>query len=243
MEGEIKKAMVLAAGLGTRLRPLTYKVPKPLLKLDLHRLIDYSLYYLSRYGISGVMINLHHLGDMIREYVGDGSRYNLKVSYSHEPEILGTGGGIKNCESFFEGKPFVSINSDSLLNVDLASAIKKHFQSGAQATMVLKKRDSSDPYDGIEIENGFVKKIGGDGGYFYTGLQIIGPELLKELPPKGTASCLIKDGYRRLMEKGGKVAAFIYDGYFNDLGTPERYEQAKKDVASGAYGLEAVSRL
>jgi NDP-sugar pyrophosphorylase family protein len=233
MKSQITRAMVLAAGLGTRLRPLTYKIPKPLLPLDSRRLIDYSLYYLARQGISDVMINLHHLGDMIRDHVGDGGRYNLKVAYSFEPEILGTGGGIKNCEEFFEGKPFVCINSDSLLNCDLAHAVERHFQSGAAATMVLKSLGPDDPYEGIGIENGFVKKIGGKGAYFYTGLQVIGPDLLHELPPKGTASCLVKDGYQKLLGKGKKVAAFLYDGYFNDLGTPERYERAKDDAAKG----------
>lgn len=225
--------MLLAAGLGTRLRPLTYNIPKPLLPLDSHRLIDYPLRYLAGQGIHEVMINLHHLGDMIRDHVGDGSRYNLRASYSLEPEILGTGGGIKNVEPFFEGRPFVSINADSLLNVDLVAVIERHFQTGAAATMVLKKTGKNDPYEGVKVENGFVKGIGGKGDYFYTGLQIIGPDLLRELPPAGTVSCLIKDGYQKIIGKGKKVAAFLYDGYFNDLGTPQRYEQAKKDVASG----------
>lgn len=227
--------MVLAAGLGTRLRPLTNKIPKPLLPLDSQKLIDYPLAYLAKNEIQEVMINLHHLGDLIREYVGDGRRYNLKISYSFEPEILGTGGGIKNTESFFDGKPFVCINSDSLLNADFEALLEKHFEARASATMVVKKRGPKDPYEGVEVEGGFVKKIGRKGEYFYTGLQIIGPDLLKKLPPAGTASCLIKDGYQKLLADGKKVAAFIYDGYFNDLGTPERYERARKDVESGVY--------
>ena len=235
MSREIKKAMVLAAGLGTRLRPVTNKIPKPLLPLDSQKLIDFSLFYLSKNGIEDVMINLHHLGDMIREHVGDGGRYNLKVSYSFEPQILGTGGGIKNAEGFFEGGPFVSINSDSLLSADLKAVISRHFETGAAATMVLKKIGAGDPYEGVGVEGGFVKEINGKGDCFYTGLQIIGPEFLKILPPAGSSSCLIKDGYNKILAQGKKVAAFIYDGYFNDLGTPERYEQAKKDLAGGIY--------
>ena len=233
MEVKIKKAMVLAAGLGTRLRPVTFKTPKPLLHVGSQTLIDFSLQYLARHKISDVMINLHHLGDMIRDHVGDGARYGLKVSYSFEPEILGTGGGIKNCEEFFEGKPFVAMNSDSLLSADLDRAIERHLESSASATMVLKKRGPGDPYEPINVENGFVNGIGKKGDYFYTGLQIIGPDLLRELPPKGQVSCLIKDGYQKLLVKGKKVAAFLYDGYFNDIGTPERYEQAKRDIAEG----------
>ena len=79
-----------------------------------------------------------------------------------------------------------------------------------------------------------MKSIGG-GEYFYTGLQIVGSGLLKILPPAGSASCLIEDGYQKLLLQGKKIAAFIYEGYFNDLGTPDRYEQAKKDIAEGIY--------
>ena len=235
MTHSITKAMVLAAGLGTRLRPLTYKIPKPLLPLDSKKLIDYPLFYLAKNGVEEVMINLHHLGKMISEYVGDGSRYNLEITYSFEPEILGTGGGIKNVEGFFKGEPFVCLNSDSLLNASLDALINRHFETDASATMAVKKLGLNDPYEGVGVEKGFVKNIGGGGEYFYTGLQIIGADLLKILPPAGAASCLIKDGYQKLLAGGKRVAAFVYDGYFNDLGTPDRYERAKKDIAGRVY--------
>lgn len=231
MEKIIKKGMILAAGLGTRLRPLTYKIPKPLLPLNSHKLIDYSLNLFKRYGIEDVIINLHHLGEMIHDYVGDGGKFGLKVSYSEESAILGTGGGIKRVEAFFENRPFLCINADSLNHADIDKVIERHFETGASATMMLKKSSPDDPYEGVSIDkDGFVKNIG-KGEFFYTGLQVIGPELLEALPPAGTVSCLIEDGYRRLLKDQKKIAAFIYDGYFNDLGTPERYEKAKQDLA------------
>ncbi len=239
MKGGITKAMVLAAGLGTRLRPLTLTVPKPLLCLDSQKLVDYPLSLLAKGGVRKVVINLHHLGDMIREYVGDGRRYGLNVSYSFEPEILGTGGGIKNAESFFGGEPFVCINSDSLIKADIKALIAAHLASNADATMVLKERKPSDPYAGVSVKEGIVKGFG-DGDHFYTGLQVIGPRLLKILPPAGRISCLINDGYKKLIAAGGNVAAFIYSGYFSDLGTPERYERAKEDIARGAYRSETL---
>lgn len=231
MEQVIKKGMILAAGLGTRLRPLTYKIPKPLLPLNSHKLIDYSLNLFKRYGVEEVVINLHHLREMISDYVGNGEKFGLKVSYSEEPEILGTGGGIKKVEAFFENRPFLCINADSLNHADINKIIERHFETGASATMVLKRSSPEDPYEGVSIDqNGFVRNIG-KGEYFYAGLQVIGPELLQVLPPAGTVSCLIEDGYRRLLQNQKKIASFIYDGYFNDLGTPERYEKAKQDVA------------
>lgn len=234
METKITKAMVLAAGLGTRLRPLTYKTPKPMLELGPKRLIDYSLEYLAHYGIKEVMINLHHLGEQIYEYVGIGKRYGLRVFYSFEPTILGTGGGIKNVEMFFEGAFFVALNSDSLTNADLSDVIRSHFETNADATMVLKKKSAADPYEGVAVKDGLVTGFANGGGHFYTGLQIIGSHMLHVLPREG-ASCLINDGYKKLLERKAKINAYIYNGYFNDLGTPERYEQAKKDVESGAY--------
>ncbi len=230
MEKKIRKGMILAAGFGVRLRPVTYSIPKPLLPLNSKKLIDYPLMLLRRYGISEVMINLHHLGHMIREYVGDGRNYGLKVFYSEEPVILGTGGGIKKVEDFFEGMPFVCLNGDSISHAPLNEVIDRHFRMAAAATMVLKKSSSQDPYEGVSIdEKGFVNNIG-KGEYFYTGLQIIDRDLLEVLPPAGVVSCIVEDGYKRLLKDKKRVAAFIYDGYFNDLGTPERYEKAKKDI-------------
>jgi NDP-sugar pyrophosphorylase family protein len=230
MADEIKKGMILAAGLGTRLRPLTYKIPKPLLPLNSHKLIDYSLSLFKKYGIEDVIINLHHLGDMIRDYIGNGAKFGLKVSYSEEPVILGTGGGIKRVEAFFENNPFVCINADSLNHAEIDKVIQRHFETRASATMVLKRSTPGDPYEGVSIDkDGFVRNIG-KGEYFYTGLQIISHDLLELLPPAGTVSCLIEDGYRQLLKAQKKIAAFIYDGYFNDLGTPERYERAKNDI-------------
>jgi NDP-sugar pyrophosphorylase family protein len=233
----VDRAMLLAAGLGTRLRPLTYETPKPLLPLDGTRLIDHQLRYLVKNGIASIVINLHHLGEKIKEHVGHGKSFGLEIFYSEEPEILGTGGGIKKAAWFFGRNPFVLLNADALIEADIHALVDAHLSSGAQATMVVKKLDDSDDYTPIEIgEDGFVKSFG-SGSYFYTGLQILSPDIFDALPPSGTFACLIKDGYSKLMERGGRVKAFIYDGYFNDLGTPERYEAAKDAIASGEFKL------
>jgi len=231
---KITKAMLLAAGLGTRLRPLTYTTPKPLLPLNDKRLIDYAIGYLARWGITEVIINLHHLGDQIREYVGDGSKYGVNAHYLEEPEILGTGGGIKNAENFFGHEPFVALNGDALLDIDLEEMIAKHVKSSAAATMALKPLSEHDTYQAVSIDkDGWIEEFNSNGGYFYVGLQILTKKLLDQLPPAGTPSCIIQDGYKPFIADGGKVASFIYDGYFNDVGTPERYREAKKDVTKG----------
>ncbi len=235
----IDRAMILAAGLGTRLRPITNHTPKPLLPLDGSPLIDHQLRYLADYGIKSVVINLHHLGDRIREHVGDGSRYGVEVNYSDEPIILGTGGGIKQAARYFGRKPFVALNADALTEADIGAMIEQHLAGSFQATMALKAIDSSDGYTPIMVgEDGTIEAFG-KGRYFYTGLQVLGPEIFDALPPTGTPSCLIAEGYKRMLERGAKIGAFIYDGYFNDMGTPERYEQAKVDIANGTFKLFA----
>lgn len=236
-ETTIERAMILAAGLGTRLRPITLKTPKPLLSLDGTVLIDHQLRYLARSGMKAVAINLHHLGDRIKEHVGDGSRYGLEINFSEEEEILGTGGGVKKAARFFGRKPFVVLNSDALIDADIGELIKAHMESGVQATMVVKRLLDGDGYTPLDVGEDKIIRDFGSGNYFFTGLQVLGPEIFDTLPPSGTQACLIGDGYKRMLERGGRIGAFLYDGYFNDMGTPERYEQAKVDVAKGTFKL------
>ena len=234
---QIESAMLLAAGLGTRLKPLTLTTPKPLLPLDGGLLIDHQLRYLAASGIKKVAINLHHLGQMIRDHVGDGSRYKLEIVYSMEPEILGTGGGVKGAARFFGRTPFVSMNADALLAADLSAIATRHLESGADATMVVKGLSGDDDYTPVSVsDDGTVREFG-SGNHFFTGLSILGPAIFDVLPPAGQRGCLIRDGFANLIERKGKVTSCLYDGYFNDLGTPERYEQARRDVAEGKFKL------
>jgi len=237
VEKFINRAMLLAAGLGTRLRPLTFSTPKPLIDIGGVGLIEHQLAYLASHGISEVIVNLHHLGRQITDRVGDGSRFGLLVRYSKEPRILGTGGGIKKAEGFFKGEPFVALNSDALIDADVKALIEAHLESSSVATMVVKELTGGDPYNPVEIdEDGAVRGFS-SGRHFYTGLQILGKEMLDALPPAGSPACLIKDGYEKIIGAGLPVKSFLHRGYFNDLGTFERLEKARADVASGAFKL------
>ncbi|MBI2092402.1 MAG: nucleotidyltransferase family protein [Deltaproteobacteria bacterium] len=177
------RAMILAAGLGTRLRPLTHKTPKPLLPVNGRPMIDFSLARVKKAGITNVIINLHYLGGQIKKYVGSGRRYGLKIRYLHEPKILGTGGGIKNAERFLNGGPFVVINSDTLIDIDLKKVIC--------------------------------------GKYMFCGVQILEPIIFKFLKKP---SCLIESGYKKLLRARLPVYTFVHKGYWNDIGTLQRYK-------------------
>lgn len=237
MTKTIDSAMLLAAGLGTRLRPLTLKTPKPLLPLNGCLLIDHQLCYLAKSGIRRVAINLHHLGSMIREHVGDGKKFGLEIFYSEENHLLDTGGGIKKAAPFFEGCPFVALNSDALINAKISELISNHLKSNTAATMVVKELCKNDSYTPVKVSQTGTITDFGTGSHFYTGLQIISAEILDILPPAGKPSCLIKDGFQKFLALGGNINAYLYKGYFNDLGTAERYEQAQQDIAHGVLKL------
>lgn len=224
----VKRAMLLAAGLGTRLRPLTYTTPKPLLPLSGDKtIIDHNLELLKSGGITDVIINLHHLGDQIRTHVGDGSKYGLRVAYSDEPEILGTGGGVKKASEFFQGEPFVVMNGDILIDIDIKDLIRVHLSKDCLATMVVRKSEAGEEFTPINVEDGRVESIGLKGSYMFTGLQVINPLFLTLLPPVGF-SCIVQKGYIPALRNGHVINAYEQTGYWTDIGTIERYEEAKK---------------
>lgn len=232
---KIDEAVLLAAGLGTRLRPLTEKTPKPLLPLNGKTIIDHQLEYLAKAGMRRVAINIHHLGGMIKDRVGDGARYGLDVVYSEEPEILGTGGGLKQASRLLQGRPIVVLNCDALICADIGELTRFHIAGKSEVTMVLKKIDAVGNFTPVHIDSTGKVCAFGSGDHVFTGLQIVGNRFIEALPPVGTPACLVKDGYRRFLKDGIPISSFIYEGPWNDIGTPERLEQARRDYRSGGF--------
>jgi NDP-sugar pyrophosphorylase family protein len=233
----IRQAVLLAAGLGTRLRPLTLTTPKPLLPLDGTCLIDHQLRSLVHAGIERVAINLHHLGEKIRDHVGEGARYGLTIVYSEEPLILGTGGGVKQAAALLDRGPVIVLNSDALLAADIGALAAQHLRSGAAATMAVKKLSAGMSYKALAIDEAGRVTDFGSGEHFFTGLHVVGEALLDLLPPVGTPACMIQEGYQECLERDLPVGAFFYEGYFNDLGTPARYDEARADIREGRLAL------
>lgn len=229
--------MLLAAGLGTRLRPLTDKTPKPMLPLDGHPLIAYSLGLLQRAGIRDVIINLHHLGDQIRAYCQDGTQWDMQIRYSEEPVILGSGGGLKKAAPFFEGQPVVAINADTLLDIDLAKVVAA-FRPGHEGLMVTCPVADADPYGRVAVSASGQLAGFGSGSVTFAGIQIVTPRLLRQLPDG--VSSVITEGYAPLIESGAVIDTVLHTGYWNDIGTVERYEQSRLDIENGAVKLKPV---
>ncbi len=231
------KAMLLAAGFGERLRPLTLTTPKPLIEVAGHRLIEYNLRLLKKFGAQEILINLHHLAEKIKETLGNGKKYGVKLHYHFEPEILGTGGGIKAVESFFGDRPFFVMNADVLIDLNLQEIWKQHQQSGALATLVVSPAERKDVKRLVYLnpKNQILSitdtpPAPGIHGYIFTGVQVIEPKVLEELPAQ-KKSCIVSNAYLPLLQKNEKLNGFICKAYFRDLGTPERYAEVQKEFA------------
>ena len=241
------KAMVLAAGFGTRLRPLTDSIPKPLLPLGPYPLLVWNILLLRKHGITQVMMNLHYLGEQIQKAIGDGNQWGMQISFSNEPVLLGTGGAIKEVESFFDGEPFFVIYGDTIFDLDLSAVMTHHNQAKAIATMVLRDDPDLDQWGVIETNtaghvvtiNGKGRSVGGCSNplvrRMFAGIHVIDPFLLRHVP-QGITSSII-DAYVHWLERGAMVSSYPLFGYWSDVGTPTRYAQVQRDFESGILHL------
>ena len=241
------KAMILAAGLGTRLRPLTDTIPKPLLPIGGTPLILWNLLLLRASGICDVIINLHYLGHLIEEVIGDGSRWNMQVRYSHEPTLLGTGGGLKAAEWFFEDQPFVVMNGDTLIELDVKALREFHRDHGGVATLVLRDDPQAAQWGAVESDGwNRILRINGRGmsqSYstgplverMFAGVHILHPSLLQDALP-GTPFSII-DTYTNELVRGARMFGFVQADYWSDIGTVERYARAQTDAEEGLISL------
>jgi len=243
------RAMILAAGLGIRLRPLTERTPKPLLPVAGRPMILYPLAMLRRSGITEVIINTHLHPEQFQQVLGDGSALGMRLTFSHEPVLLDTGGGLKNAEWFFEGETLVALNADTLLEADLNAALAAHRQFKPLATLVLKKIAHAQDFSAVEVDaEGRIRRLRGEpadfrgagdltralNSYTFTGLQIMEPEVL-QLLPAGQPSCLIRDAYIPILRQGRELRAFITSGYWQSLDTAGRIQEAEADLQAGRF--------
>jgi len=240
--------MLLSAGRGTRMRTLTSTCPKPMLCVQGRPLIDWNLELLSQAGFKRVIINLHYLGDRIEEFVLDGRKWGLAVEYSRELVLLDTGGGIKNIERRLRSQWLVTVNSDVLLGRDFRYQLLLDEHSGAGpsclATLTVREVPDAERFGLLRIDpSGRIISFldarapggGGEGrGVMYAGVQIISRKIFEEMPPAGSIFSLTKDSYRTIVQKGGLLAAYKFDGYWSDVGTPERLEAASKEFRAAS---------
>jgi len=227
------KAMILAAGYGERLWPLTADRTKPALPVLGKPLVGYVAEYLARFGIREVVVNLHHHPDSVRRALGDGSQFGVNLNYVHEPVILGTSGAIDNARSLLEGDSFVVINGKLITDLDLKAAIETHRSAGALATLVLRRNPRRERFSIVEMSEDRVTRFAGmpspagkdtqaDAPLMFTGIQVLDQRIFDYIP-RGIFSDTVVNVYPQAMAKGEKILGYVAGGLWYELSTLQRY--------------------
>ncbi|WP_242340522.1 MULTISPECIES: nucleotidyltransferase family protein [unclassified Anaeromyxobacter] len=239
--------MVLCAGLGTRLRPLTARVAKPGVPVCGVPLVRWSLALLAGAGVRRAVVNVHHLPDGMAAAAGEAARaLGMALAVSREPVIAGTGGALREARAHLAGADaIVLVNGDVLFDVDVAAALAEHRASGALATMVLLPMPAGARYASVETDaGGAVRRIAGAFGpggeglapWHFSGVHVLSPALLDRVPAAPFERDINRHVYPPLMASGA-VRGRVVAGYWNDLGTPARYLEATLDVLAGRVPL------
>jgi len=242
--------MVLAAGLGTRLRPLTDDRPKALVEIGGHALLEIALRRLGAFGVTEVMVNAHHFADKVVEFLNAHDNFGMRIEVSREDVLLDTGGGLKMAAHFFLGgdAPFLVHNVDVISTIDLGAVVRFHEEHGALATLAVQRRESSRLllFDergelcgrrvrGAEDE---MARPGEDAqALAFSGIHVLSPRIFARMTEDGAFS--IVAAYLRLAAEGERILAFRADGcYWRDLGRPESLLRAEEDLVAGMFGVE-----
>ena len=234
----IRRAMVLAAGLGTRLRPLTDTTPKPLLPVAGRPFLEHILAFLRAGGVEEVVLNLHHLGHCIERHLGDGTRFGLRVRYSWEDPILDTGGGIKHAERLLGGEPFVVVNGDSLLELQLAEVVARHRAGGAIATMVVRADPEAARYGLVELDaDDRVRRVAGQPPdapgplrpFMFPGVHVFESAIFDWMDA-GTAFGVTRVTYPRLLIAGAPVQGCVTTARWVNIDTPAALAAADAEL-------------
>lgn len=225
--------MVLAAGLGLRMRPLTERRAKPALPVLDRPLIAWTLERLVRAGVTDVVVNLHHRPASVRRVVGDGRRFGLRVRYSFEREILGTAGGPRKARRLLGQGPVLLVNGDVLFDFDLAAIVERHRRSGAAATLALKPNPDPRSYGAVVTDRrGRILSLAGKPRpargrvSLFTGVHVLEPTLLERLRPGVSDS--VRDLYAPLVAEGALLLGIRAKGAWYDLGGPSQYLSAQR---------------
>ncbi|MFP5206696.1 MAG: NDP-sugar synthase [Acidobacteriota bacterium] len=245
------RAMILAAGLGTRLRPLTNDRPKALVTIHGRTLLEICLERLRHFGVREAIVNVHHFADMLVDYLHAHRNFGMRIEISREEELLDTGGGLKKAAWFFQepgvpaDEPFLLHNVDVVSTIDLARMVEFHRGENALATLAVQPRATSryllfsargelcGRRAGLEGPPEFARAAEQPEALAFAGIHVLSPRLLEKLP-EARAFAII-DAYLGLAAQGEKIAAFRADGYrWRDLGRPQSLAAAEQEMQSDA---------
>ena len=240
------KAMILAAGFGTRLFPLTIDRTKPAIPFLGKPLVGYVAEYLAKFGFNDIIVNLHHQPESVKKALGDGSDFGVNVQYTvEEPKILGTSGALDNARKYLENETFLVANGKIITDIDIKAALETHRKSNALATMILKENSSFEKFTEVNVDDGFI--TGFETGFpdagqknqpnvntpmMYTGIQILEPRVFDYIP-KGIYSDIVPTFYKPAIKNGEKIAAHIAQGKWFELSTIHRYLESSLHMLNG----------
>jgi mannose-1-phosphate guanylyltransferase len=242
------QALILAGGEGTRLRPLTSTVPKPVVPLVDRPFISYMLEWLRGHGVDDVVMSCGFLASGVRNVLGDGSRLGIKLRYVEEPRPMGTGGAIKFAEQLLDER-FLVLNGDVLTDLDLTTQLAQHEQTGARGTLALVPVEDPTAYGLVRFDDGnavteFVEKPAYDDiestPLISAGAYVLEREVLDLMPPDQNVS-IEREVFPKLIGNG--LYAYAGSGYWMDIGTPHRYLRGTWDILEGNVTTEVSKRL
>lgn len=232
--------MILAAGLGTRLRPLTDEVSKPMVQLGGRPCIEHTVLLLKEHGVTDIMINLYYKPELIQNHLGDGTKYDLNISYSIEKELMGTAGGLKKVENFFKDDTILIISGDALTDINLTEFYNHHKQKGGIASLALK--NVHDPREfGVVLQdqNGRItqfqekpKDVAPISTKANKGIYIFEPEIFDYIP-ENTFYDFGKQVFPDLLHKGQAMYGFETSSYWCDVGNLDVYKSVQFDILAG----------
>ncbi len=235
------KAMILAAGFGTRLFPLTIDRTKPAIPFLGKPLVGYVAEYIAKFGFREVVVNLHHQPESVKKALGNGENFGVKIHYTIEaPKILGTAGALDNAREFLEDETFLIVNGKIITDIDISAALKTHRETDALATMILIENKRRERFSIVETENNLVTGFGdfpeNDSRFqipdsksnqtqnplMFTGIHILEPRIFDYIP-RGVYSDIVPTFYNPAIRSGEKIAAHITGGSWFELSTIPRY--------------------
>src|ERR1044072_7888216 len=236
------RAMILAAGYGTRLWPLTIDRTKPAIPFMGRPLIGYVAEYLAGYGFDDIVVNQHHQPESVRAALGDGSKFGVRFHYVEEPIILGTSGAIGNARQHLDGDHFVVINGKLATDIDLREALETHRRTEALATLVLRPNPLRERYSTVNVREGLVEGFGGypapgasqqeegtDVPLMFTGIQILDPRVFEYIP-RGVFSRCVPDVSVLAIARGDRLVAHVSRGSWYELSTVRRYLETSVEL-------------